>query len=105
MGQGWGDVNCLAERKCGSPSARGARSSGARRRPDSGLEDLGRQDFGGPVAAEPGDVPVFSACGVTPQAALMASRPPFAITRTPECMKALLALQPVSDLSRPLSGR
>jgi uncharacterized protein DUF1445 len=28
-------------------------------------------------------VPVFWACGVTPQAALMASRPPFAITHAP----------------------
>jgi uncharacterized protein YcsI (UPF0317 family) len=30
-----------------------------------------------------GDVPVFWACGVTPQAAVMASRPPFAITHQP----------------------
>lgn len=48
-----------------------------------GIEDLARPDFGDPVAAEPGDVPVFWACGVTPQAALMASRPPFAITHAP----------------------
>ena len=32
------------------------------------------------------DVPVFWACGVTPQAALMASRPPFAITHAPGFM-------------------
>jgi uncharacterized protein YcsI (UPF0317 family) len=31
-------------------------------------------------------VPVFWACGVTPQAALMASRPPFAITHAPGYM-------------------
>jgi uncharacterized protein YcsI (UPF0317 family) len=48
-----------------------------------GIEDLTRPDFGEPVEAEPGDVPVFWACGVTPQAALMASRPPFAITHAP----------------------
>ncbi|NLH95071.1 MAG: DUF1445 domain-containing protein, partial [Synergistaceae bacterium] len=30
-----------------------------------------------------GEVPVFWACGVTPQAALMASKPPFAITHAP----------------------
>jgi uncharacterized protein YcsI (UPF0317 family) len=48
-----------------------------------GIEDLSRPDFGDPVDAEPGDVPVFWACGVTPQAALMASRPPFAITHAP----------------------
>lgn len=45
--------------------------------------DLAAPDFGDPVRAEPGDVPVFWACGVTPQAALMASRPPFAITHAP----------------------
>ncbi|MEU3621107.1 putative hydro-lyase [Amycolatopsis coloradensis] len=48
-----------------------------------GIADLARPDFGDPVDPEPGDVPVFWACGVTPQAALMASRPPFAITHAP----------------------
>ncbi|GAA0421153.1 putative hydro-lyase [Streptomyces luteireticuli] len=48
-----------------------------------GIEDLARPDFGDPVEAHPGDVPVFWACGVTPQAALMASAPPFAITHAP----------------------
>jgi uncharacterized protein YcsI (UPF0317 family) len=48
-----------------------------------GIADLARPDFGDPVHAEPGDVPVFWACGVTPQAALAASRPPFAITHAP----------------------
>ncbi|QEV16961.1 putative hydro-lyase [Streptomyces alboniger] len=48
-----------------------------------GIEDLGRPDFGDPVAAEPDDIPVFWACGVTPRAAVMASRPPFAITHAP----------------------
>ncbi|MFD9892953.1 putative hydro-lyase [Amycolatopsis sp. NPDC059027] len=51
-----------------------------------GIEDLDRPDFGDPIDAEPGDVPVFWACGVTPQAALMASRPPFAITHAPGYM-------------------
>ena len=52
--------------------------------PDSlGVKDLGRPDFGDPVEFEPGDVPVYWACGVTPQAALMDSRPPFAITHAP----------------------
>ncbi len=52
--------------------------------PDSlGVKDLGRPDFGEPVDFEPGDVPVYWACGVTPQAALMDSRPPFAITHAP----------------------
>jgi uncharacterized protein YcsI (UPF0317 family) len=50
---------------------------------DLGIDDLAKPDFGEPVRFEPGDVPVFWACGVTPQAALMASRPPFAITHSP----------------------
>lgn len=48
-----------------------------------GIADLTVPDFGDPVELQPGDVPVFWACGVTPQAALMASRPPFAITHAP----------------------
>jgi uncharacterized protein YcsI (UPF0317 family) len=48
-----------------------------------GVADLATPDFGDPPVAEPGDVPVFWACGVTPQAVLMASRPPFAITHAP----------------------
>ncbi|MEU5901036.1 MULTISPECIES: putative hydro-lyase [Streptomyces] len=48
-----------------------------------GIEHLGRPDFGDAVALEPDDIPVFWACGVTPQAAVMASRPPFAITHAP----------------------
>jgi len=51
-----------------------------------GIVDLARPDFGDPVPVEPGELPVFWACGVTPQAALMASRPPFAITHAPGCM-------------------
>ncbi len=52
--------------------------------PDTlGVADLGAPDFGDPVELADGDVPVFWACGVTPQAALMASRPPFAITHAP----------------------
>jgi len=48
-----------------------------------GISDLARPEFGDPVELAPGDVPVFWACGVTPQAALTASRPPFAITHAP----------------------
>jgi uncharacterized protein YcsI (UPF0317 family) len=48
-----------------------------------GIADLDRPEFGDPVEFEKDDVPVFWACGVTPQAALMASRPPFAITHAP----------------------
>ena len=48
-----------------------------------GIKDLTTPDFGDAVEAAPGDVPVYWACGVTPQAALMASCPPFAITHSP----------------------
>jgi len=48
-----------------------------------GIADLDRPDFGDPVEFAPGDVPVFWACGVTPQAVAMASKPEFAITHSP----------------------
>jgi uncharacterized protein YcsI (UPF0317 family) len=48
-----------------------------------GIADLSAPDFGEPVQMHDGDVPVFWACGVTPQAALMTSKPPFAITHAP----------------------
>ena len=48
-----------------------------------GIADLGRPDFGDPVAIRPGEIPVFWACGVTPQAAIAASGVPFAIGHAP----------------------
>jgi uncharacterized protein YcsI (UPF0317 family) len=48
-----------------------------------GIADLARPDFGDPVTVNDGEVPVFWACGVTPQAAVMASRPAFAISHAP----------------------
>jgi uncharacterized protein YcsI (UPF0317 family) len=51
-----------------------------------GIADLSRPDFGDPVEIRDGEVPVFWACGVTPQAAIMASQPPFAITHAPGYM-------------------
>jgi len=51
-----------------------------------GISDLGRPDYGDAVAVEPGELPVFWACGVTPQAAIAAARPPFAITHAPGSM-------------------
>jgi uncharacterized protein YcsI (UPF0317 family) len=52
--------------------------------PDAiGISDLARPDFGDPVELRPGEVPVFWACGVTPQAALMQAKLPFAITHKP----------------------
>ena len=48
-----------------------------------GVRDINRPDFGDPVTIRPGETPVFWACGVTPQAAVMKSKPPFAITHAP----------------------
>jgi uncharacterized protein YcsI (UPF0317 family) len=48
-----------------------------------GIVDLGRPDFGDRVVVNAGEVPVFWACGVTPQAATIESRPPFAISHAP----------------------
>lgn len=48
-----------------------------------GIADISRPDFGDPVDIREGEIPLFWGCGVTPQAALMASRPPFAITHAP----------------------
>jgi uncharacterized protein YcsI (UPF0317 family) len=48
-----------------------------------GIGDLDRPDFGDPVQIPPGHIPVFWACGVTPQAAVMESRPALAIGHAP----------------------
>lgn len=48
-----------------------------------GIADLSKPDFGDPVQLEAGDVPVFWACGVTPQVALAAAGLPLAITHAP----------------------
>ena len=50
-------------------------------RPDViGIEDLDKPDWGDAVDMAPDEVPVFCQCGVTPQAVLMQSKVPFAIT-------------------------
>ena len=48
-----------------------------------GIEDLHNPDFGEPVTMTLGQVPVFWACGVTPQIAIANARPPLAITHAP----------------------
>lgn len=48
-----------------------------------GIRDIDRPDFGDAVTIRPGEIPVFWPCGVTPQAALMQSKPAFAITHAP----------------------
>jgi len=51
-----------------------------------GIADLGKPDYGDAVPVAAGELPVFWACGVTPQAAIAAARPPFAITHAPGAM-------------------
>jgi uncharacterized protein YcsI (UPF0317 family) len=48
-----------------------------------GIADLDRPDYGDPPVFHGGDVPVFWACGVTPQAAVVAAALPFAIGHAP----------------------
>ncbi|MBZ8176943.1 putative hydro-lyase [Corynebacterium sp. 3HC-13] len=48
-----------------------------------GIDDLAQPDYGDAVDIPDGTVPVFWACGVTPQAIVMNSRPDFAITHAP----------------------
>ncbi|WP_341905313.1 putative hydro-lyase [Polaromonas sp. YR568] len=51
-----------------------------------GIKDIGAPDYGDAVEVLPDEVPVFWACGVTPQAALMQARPAFCITHAPGAM-------------------
>lgn len=51
-----------------------------------GISDLSRPDYGDPVEICRGELPVFWACGVTPQAVIAAAKPDFAITHAPGCM-------------------
>jgi uncharacterized protein YcsI (UPF0317 family) len=51
-----------------------------------GIADLQRPDYGDPVSLESGEIPVFWACGVTPQAVIEAARIEFVITHAPGAM-------------------
>ena len=48
-----------------------------------GIKDIDHPDFGDPVEIHDGEVPVFWACGVTPQSVLMSVKPDFVITHAP----------------------
>lgn len=48
-----------------------------------GITDLSKPDFGDPVAILNGELPVFWACGVTPQYVAQLRRIPFCITHSP----------------------
>lgn len=48
-----------------------------------GIADLTKPDYGDAPEVDGDAVPVFWACGVTPQAVALASKPPFMITHSP----------------------
>jgi uncharacterized protein YcsI (UPF0317 family) len=48
-----------------------------------GIEDVRAPNLGDPVEVRDDEVPVFWACGVTPQAVAMESKPPLMITHSP----------------------
>ncbi len=51
-----------------------------------GISDIAKPDFGDPVSIENGEIPVFWACGVTPQNAAVVAKPPVMITHSPGYM-------------------
>ena len=51
-----------------------------------GIQDFSEPYFGDSVTIKDGEVPVFWACGVTPQAVAMQSKPSIMITHAPGCM-------------------
>ena len=51
-----------------------------------GIRDLATPDYGDAVPVEKDELPVFWACGVTPQAVIAEVRPDFCVTHAPGCM-------------------
>jgi uncharacterized protein YcsI (UPF0317 family) len=51
-----------------------------------GIKDIAKPDWGDAVPIHDDEIPVFWACGVTPQSVIMAARPEFCITHYPGAM-------------------
>ena len=51
-----------------------------------GIADIDKPDYGDPVPIAADEIPVFWACGVTPQSVISAAKIPFAITHAPGLM-------------------
>lgn len=51
-----------------------------------GIADIDKPDYGDAVPVEADEIPVFWACGVTPQSVIAAAKLPFAITHAPGLM-------------------
>ena len=56
------------------------------RRDRHGIADINKPDYGDAVPVAADEIPVFWACGVTPQAVIAATKLPFAITHAPGLM-------------------
>lgn len=67
-----------------------------------GIADVMRPDYGDATEIGPDEIPVFWACGVTPQAAIARARPAFAITHAPGYM--LVTDVPAHRADRLLTG-
>jgi uncharacterized protein YcsI (UPF0317 family) len=63
-----------------------------------GIKDLSKPDWGDPTEIRTGEVPVFWACGVTPQAAIQNAKPSICITHAPGNML-------ITDISGMDAGR
>lgn len=50
---------------------------------DIGIDRIDQPEWGDPVTVREGEMPVFWACGITPQVAALTSRPPLMITHAP----------------------
>lgn len=48
-----------------------------------GIKDISKPDFGDPVTIKDNEIPVFWACGVTPQSVVMNVKPKIVITHSP----------------------
>jgi uncharacterized protein YcsI (UPF0317 family) len=56
-------------------------------RPDLiGIKDLAKPDYGSAVTVKDDEIPVFWACGVTPQSVVATVKPEFCITHYPGTM-------------------
>ncbi len=51
-----------------------------------GIRDLSKPDWGDAVEVKSDEIPVFWACGVTPQAVLLSAKLPLAVTHSAGCM-------------------
>lgn len=51
-----------------------------------GIKDINTPEFGDAVTINENEIPLFWACGVTPQVALEQAKPPLCITHSPGCM-------------------